>query len=182
MAKVGPIAHLFSKDVGWIYFPSDVKHIKGLVVHPFTNEIFSELNMSSSLGSHVVQPFGTGIIVVEEKSWRINISEGMTRLRNASTKVAKVKDFLRSGVSGTNFDFTRTERSAVLLFTEPTKWATSLDDNAAVHTMKLEERQESTISNHGTNLRTPTCIAVSRSGGRICWSWRDGIFVCFNIG
>jgi hypothetical protein len=29
--------------------------------------------MSSSLGSHVVQPFDTGIIVIEEKSWRINI-------------------------------------------------------------------------------------------------------------
>jgi hypothetical protein len=70
---VGPIAYFFSEDVGWIYFPSNVKHIKGLVVHPFMNGIFSVLDMSSSLGSHVVQPFDTGIIVVEEKSWRINI-------------------------------------------------------------------------------------------------------------
>ena len=52
--EVGPIVHFFGEDVGWIYFPSDVKHIKGLVVHPFTNGIFSKLDVSSSLGSHVV--------------------------------------------------------------------------------------------------------------------------------
>jgi hypothetical protein len=86
----------------------------------------------------------------------------MTRLGDASTKVAKVNNLLGSGISGMNFSFTRTERGAVFSFTEPTKWATILKNNATVHTMKLEERKESTISNCGTNLQTPTRIAVSR--------------------
>jgi hypothetical protein len=50
-----------------------MKDIKGLAMHPFMNGIFSKLNVSSSLGSHVVQPSNTGVIVVEEKSGRINI-------------------------------------------------------------------------------------------------------------
>jgi hypothetical protein len=76
----------------------------------------------------------------------------MTRLGDASTKVAKVNDLLGSEVSGTNFSFTRTERGAVLPFTKPTKWVTIRKNNATVHSTKLEERKESTIINRGTNL------------------------------
>ncbi len=86
----------------------------------------------------------------------------MTAFGDAPAKIAEVNNLLKSGISCVNLSFARSERSAFLPFTEPTNGSTNLEYNSTVHATKFEERKESTIGNHRTNLRTPTRIAVGR--------------------
>ncbi len=76
----------------------------------------------------------------------------MTIFGEAPTKIAEVDDLFRSGISCANLSFARTERSAFQSFTKPTNGSTILEDDATIHATKFEERKESTISNHRTNL------------------------------
>jgi hypothetical protein len=83
--KMGPIAHLFCEDVHWIDFTGNVLDCYCLVLNPFANQIFAKLNTMGHFQSHVVGPPDTGIIVIVDKSWFIDIRDWKTRFCKAKT-------------------------------------------------------------------------------------------------
>jgi hypothetical protein len=44
---MGTILHLLSEDIGGVDFPSNMDNIQSHVLHPFSNGIFTELNVTS---------------------------------------------------------------------------------------------------------------------------------------
>ena len=48
-AEMGTVLHLLSEDIGGIDFPSNMDDIQSLVLHPFPDGIFTELDVMSRL-------------------------------------------------------------------------------------------------------------------------------------
>ncbi len=73
LAKVSTIAHFLSEIVSWIDLAHDVTNVKGLVLDPFMDGVFLELNVPGRFGCHIIRPFKAGLIVIIEDRGEIDI-------------------------------------------------------------------------------------------------------------
>jgi hypothetical protein len=67
------IVHFFSEDVGGVCLPGDVLDRNPLILNPFANGVFAELNVMRRFCGHVVGPSNTGIVVVVDSCSFIDI-------------------------------------------------------------------------------------------------------------
>jgi hypothetical protein len=130
------------------------------VLDPFTNRIFTKLDVTGRFGSHIMGPLDAGVVVVVEKSRLCCVRKRMASLAHASAEMAKGNDLFRSCVCGSYFSFARAERRALLAFTEPSKRSAVAKNDATAHTPKFEKGKKGSVRNGISNLRSPTSIAV----------------------
>ena len=125
---------------------------KRFVLDPFTNRIFTKLDVTRRFGSHIMGPLDAGVVVVVEKSRLCHVRKRMASLAFASAEMAKVNDLFRSCICGSYFSLARAERRALLGFTEPSKRAAVAKNDATTHTPKFEKGEKGAIRNGTSNL------------------------------
>jgi len=86
------ITHLFGKYIRRVDFARDMLDGKRFVLNPFTNQIFTKLDVTGSFGGHIMQPLDPCIIVVVEKSRLSSVRKMMSRLAHTGDEVSKVND------------------------------------------------------------------------------------------
>jgi hypothetical protein len=178
---MGAVLHFLGEDIGGVDFPCNMYDIQSLVLHPFSDGIFTELDMTSHLWGRVVGSFDTCIIVIVQKQGRRETLNFVAALRDAARKISKIDDLFWGRISSTNFSLTRAERHTLLMLAKPTRRTAILENDATIHTPKLEEGKKSNLRNCAFDLITPTSITVSGDGLSCRWFWRDGVSVGFDI-
>ncbi len=104
--KLRTIPHLLCEYISQICLASNMKDLQHLVLNPLTNRIFLQLDMASSLQGHFMWPFDAGVIVIEEHSGSISVTDGEAGIRDATTQILEIDDLFWCGAHGTNLGFT----------------------------------------------------------------------------
>jgi hypothetical protein len=89
------IPHLFGENIRRIDLPGDMTNLEGTILDPFSNQIFTELNVAGCFGQHVVGPLDACIFVIKENSRGVYVWEAMTRLGNSARQVTKINNLVR---------------------------------------------------------------------------------------
>jgi hypothetical protein len=99
-----------------------------------------------------VQSLDTCIIVIVQKDGRRETFNGVAAVGDTAREIFKVHDLFQCHVSGPNFSLTRAERHTLLTLAKPTNRATVLENNATIHTPKVEEREKGAFCNRAADL------------------------------
>jgi hypothetical protein len=108
-----------------------------------------------------VRPFDTCIIVVVQYHWRGEAIYYVAVLGDTVGKIAEVVDLLQHCVGSPDFSLTGAERRAFLMFAKPFDGTAVFENDATIHTPKLEEGDEGAFRDSIVNLQTSTRITVS---------------------
>ena len=174
MAKVHPVAHFFGEDIDGIELPRNVMNLKCFILDPFANGVLVKLDVPDSFQGHIVGPHDACIVVVVEDSGGISVRKIMTCVRGTAREILEVDVILGCCVHSTDFGFAGTKACAFLSFA-------IFEDDAAVHTVELEQWEECAISNGSAQLRAPTSIAVCQKGIGGAQFWWDSVVVGLGI-
>jgi hypothetical protein len=139
MAEMCTITHLFCKDVSRIDVPGDVGNSKHLILNPFSNQVFTKLNVPCSLQSHIVGPLHAGIVAIVENDGGIDIRNIMTGLGNTLRKIPEVNNFRGGCICGSDLSFAGTEGGTFLALAKPSNGASVFEDDPTVHAAELEK-------------------------------------------
>ncbi len=148
LSKMHTIPHFFCEYISRICLAGNMNNLQRLVLNPLTNRIFSQLDMASSLQGHTMWPFDAGIIVIEEHSGSISITDKEAGIRDATTQISEIDNLFWRGARGTNLGFTGVKRRTLLVLPEPSNGTAIAEHNTTTHAAEFKKRHKGALHHH----------------------------------